>query len=203
VDQATTEPGRNGDLRAERSDAALAAEIERLRTERSLLIERLASAERLAAERDQRLSDLRLALFMVPKPNLDRGRSPSPSWPERAAERRPDRPIDRPPRGRRPDGPAVAPAIVPGSAIPVPGIDSSVQLRDAMLAATEQLSVDPEALGGNGGGEPGTHGPGFWTREAERLRSRDGDGVWETFDDLPPPPWWMRLRWRLRQRPKP
>jgi len=42
-------------------------ELERLELRRSVLLERLASAEELAAEREERIADLRLALVTIPR----------------------------------------------------------------------------------------------------------------------------------------
>jgi hypothetical protein len=42
-------------------------ELEQLELRRSVLVQRLAAAEELAAEREQRIEDLRLALVTIPK----------------------------------------------------------------------------------------------------------------------------------------
>jgi hypothetical protein len=43
------------------------AQVEQLRLRRTMLLERLASVKGLAAERELRIADLRLALMMIPK----------------------------------------------------------------------------------------------------------------------------------------
>jgi hypothetical protein len=187
VDPTRTEsPSHNGDQRPpERLDASLAAEIDGLRTEKAILRERLASAERLATERERRLSDLRLALLMVPKPAADRRRASA--WSDALGARQPE---------RRPD---VTSASKPPLQEIQPDLVLSEDLRNAMLGDTEQPGGGRRArLEPIAEGEPQTIHRPYWTREAERLARGDQSGVWEAFEDLPSPPWWMRLRWRLR-----
>jgi hypothetical protein len=65
---------------------APAEEIDALRMRKSLLLERLAAAHALAAEQDQRIADLRLALFIVPTPDDDDDDPPSRRGPPSPVE---------------------------------------------------------------------------------------------------------------------
>lgn len=61
-------------------------EIEALRMRKSLLLERLEAAHALAAEQEQRIADLRFALFIIPSADDDDDDPPSPKGPASPVE---------------------------------------------------------------------------------------------------------------------
>lgn len=152
-------------------------EIEQLRLRKALLTERLAAAQALAVEREQRIADLRLALFIVRSPRRD---DPSPGRPsnETAGSTRPPQ--------EQPDAPAVDVAPKPVE-------------KPALL-------IPPGAHHPNGGpareSPEEAHGEQSLARHVELTWNRElnttleGRIPWKLPDDAPRPRWWARLRER-------
>jgi hypothetical protein len=162
-------------------------EIEQLRLRKTLLMERLAAAHDMAAEREQRIADLRLALFIVRSPRRD---DPPPGRP----------PVDA--AGSNGSPPPQAEAAFLSE--PVPD-DEAQQPAGSLARPVPPIDDDP-----NGGPAPGSreepdaerplarHVELTWNRE---LNALEGRIPWKLPDDPPRVSWWLRLRERYGRSP--
>jgi hypothetical protein len=167
-------------------------EMEQLRLRKALLTERLAAAQALAVEREQRIADLRAALFIVRSPRRD---VPAPGHPSNETEG-----STRPLQGQL-DAPSVNEA--PELAEPV---EQGEQVGQVEPVEPPARLILPGAYQPNG--DPARESPDepheeqssarnveqTWNRELNTTL--EGRIPWKLPDDAPRARWWVRLRER-------